>query len=100
MPHGVIRRQGSPAVVGTWRADLASLTVDTTDLELRVAADRTLTTPMLIPQHPAQRFVAADETTAAFEPPAKQKYLLLFMTEMEAAGYELEQLYDDELPPD
>jgi hypothetical protein len=55
---------------------------------------------MLIPHHPAEKWVPADAETAAFEPPAKQKYLLLFMTEMESAGYELEQLYDDELPPD
>ena len=96
MPHGVIRKRSSPAVVGTWRADLTSLTVDTTDAELQQAADRILTTPVLIPLHPAQKFVPADETTAAFEPPARQKYLLLFMTEMEAAGYELEQLYDDQ----
>ncbi len=95
MPHGVIRKHGSAAVVGSWRADLTSLTVDTADPDLRRTADRILTTPMLIPHHPARKFVPADETTAAFEPPAKQKYLLLFMTEMEAAGYELEQLYDD-----
>jgi hypothetical protein len=95
MPHGVIRRRGSSAVVGTWRADLASLTVETVDADLRATADRILTTPILIPQHPAQKFVPADETSAAFEPPAKQKYLLLFMTEIESAGYELEQLYDD-----
>ena len=95
MPHGVIRKQGSPAVVGTWRADLHSLSVNTADAALRKTADRILTTPMLIPHHPAQKFVPADEATAAFEPPAKQKYLLLFMTEMESAGYELEQLHDD-----
>ncbi len=95
MPHGVIREQGSPAVVGTWRADLHSLTVNTADAALRKTADRILTTPVLIPHHPAQEFVPADADTAAFEPPAKQKYLLLFMTEMESAGYELEQLHDD-----
>lgn len=95
MPHGVIRKRGGAAVVGTWRADLNSLTVQTADADLRKTADRILTTPILIPQHPAQKFVPADEATAAFEPPTKQKYLLLFMTEMEAAGYELEQLHDD-----
>ena len=95
MPHGVIRRRGSPAVVGTWRADLHSLTVNTADADLRKTADRILTTPVLIPHHPAQEFVPADESTAAFEPPAKQKYLLLFMTEIESAGYELEQVHDD-----
>ena len=41
------------------------------------------------------KFVPADEATAAFEPPAKQKYLLLFMTALEAAGYELDQAHDD-----
>lgn len=95
MPHGVIRRRGQVEVMGTWRADLNTLTVETADAALRKAADRILTTPVLIPQHPAEKFVPADETTAAFEPPAKQKYLLLFMTEMETAGYELEQLHDD-----
>ena len=96
MPHGVIRKQGSPAVVGTWRADLTSLTVETADAELRQTADRILTTPILIPHHPAQEFVPADADSAAYEPPAQQKYLLLFMSEMESAGYELEQRYDDE----
>ena len=96
MPHGVIRKQGSPVVVGTWRADLASLTVTTEDPDLRKTADHILTTPILIPHHPAEKFVPANETTATFEPPAKQKYLLLFLTDMEAAGYELEQLYDDQ----
>jgi len=95
MPHGVIRRRGSVDLVGTWRADLHSLTVETTDATLRAAADRILKTPILIPQHPAQKFVPADEATAAFEPPAKQKYLLLFMTALEAAGYELDQAHDD-----
>ncbi len=95
MPHGVIRKRGSSAAVGTWRADLTSLTVQTADPGLRKMADRILTTPVLIPQHPAQKFVPADEATAAFEAPAKQKYLLLFMTEMESAGYELEQLHDE-----
>jgi len=96
MPHGVVRKQGSAAVLGTWRADLDSLTVHTEDPELRKTADRILATPILIPLHPARKFVPADAATAAFEPPAKQKYLLLFMTEMESAGYELEQIYDDE----
>jgi len=96
VPHGVIRRQGISLVLGTWRADLRSLTVETSDPELRVAADCILTTPMLIPHHPAEKWVAADAESAAFEPPAKQKYLLLFMAEMESAGYELEQLYDEE----
>jgi hypothetical protein len=95
MPQGVIRRRGSSEVAGIWRADINSLTVDTMDAALRKTADRILTTPMLIPQHPAEKFVPADEATAAFEPPAKQKYLLLFMTEMESAGYELEQLHDE-----
>lgn len=96
MPHGVIRKQGGSAVVGTWRADLTSLTVETADGELRKTADRILTTPILIPHHPAQEFVPADADSAAYEPPARQRYLLLFMSEMESAGYELEQLYDDE----
>lgn len=96
MPHGVIRRRGSPEVVGSWRADLISLTVETADPELRRTADRILTTPILIPLHPAQKFVPADADSAAYEPPAKQKYLLLFMEAMEAVGYELEQSYDDE----
>ena len=95
MPHGVFRRKGEPAVIGTWRADLNSLTVDTVDPDARQTAHKILTTPILIPQHPAEKFVPADDATAAFEPPAKQKYLLLFMSEMEAAGYALEQLHDD-----
>ena len=95
MPHGVIRRQGSSQLLGTWRADLHSLTVETSDPELRATAERILTTPMLIPHHPAEKWVVADAESAAFEAPAKQKYLLLFMAEMESAGYELEQLYDD-----
>ena len=96
MPHGVIRRQGRATVVGTWRADLTSLTVETADAELRKTADRILTTPILIPHHPAQEFVPADADSAAYKPRAQQKYVLLFMSEMESAGYELEQLYDDE----
>ncbi len=96
MAHGVIRRQGRAEVVGTWRTGLDSLTVETADPDLRRTADRVLTTPMLIPHHPAEKWVPAGAETAAFEPPAKQKYLLLFMTEMESAGYELEQLYDDD----
>jgi hypothetical protein len=96
MPHGVIRKHGGPEVVGTWRAGPDFLTVETAHPDLRRQADRILTTPILIPQHPAQKFVQADETTAAFEPPARQRYLLLFMAEMEAAGYELEQLYDED----
>jgi hypothetical protein len=94
MAQGVIRRKGNSEVIGTWHADVRSLTVETDDPEMRRTADRILTTPVLIPQHPAQKFVPADEETAAFEPPAKQKYLLLFMTELEAAGYELEEAGD------
>ncbi len=94
MPHGVIRRLGSATVLGTWRADADSLTVTTQDPDLRKTADRILGTPLRIPLHPARKFIPADESTAALEPPAKQKYLLLFLTEMESAGYELDQLYD------
>ncbi len=95
MPRGTIRRRGGSVTIGTWRADADSLTVETADADLRRTADRILATPLSIPQHPAGKFVPADESTAAFEPPAKQKYLLLFLAEMEAAGYELEPLDDE-----
>ena len=45
MAQGFIRQRGSKVVLGTWRADARSLSVQTEDPGLRIAADRILSTP-------------------------------------------------------
>ncbi len=95
MPSGVIRKQGGSAVVGTWHADNRSLTVGTEDPDLRRAADEVLSTPQMIPQKPEQEWVHSGRGTSTYEPPASQKYLILFALEMESRGYEVEPAEDD-----
>ena len=83
-----------PALIGRWEATLNGITVETDDPELRRAADRVLSSPILIPHKPPDRFMAAGPEEAAYEPPAKLKYLALFALEMEAQGFEIEPEYD------
>jgi hypothetical protein len=86
----VIRKQGSSTLVGTWRADARSLTVETDDPDLRRVADEVLATPQVIPQKPPEKWVPAGRDDAAYEPPASQKYLILFALELESRGYTVE----------
>ena len=95
MPSGVIRRRGSAGVVGTWRADVRSLTVETDDPDLRRAADEVLSTPQMIPQKPDQEWVRSGRETSTYEPPSSQRYLILFALEMESRGYEVEPAEDE-----
>ncbi|MBI2080980.1 MAG: hypothetical protein HY575_01175 [candidate division NC10 bacterium] len=95
MAQGVIRKRGAPAVLGTWRADARSLSVQTEDPALRAAADRILSTPQLIPQKPARHWEEAGPGAAVRTPPAAYKYIPLFVLELESLGYEVEQTDDE-----
>lgn len=95
MAHGTIKRTGSEAVIGTWRAGAACLTVETKDPHLRRVADEILSTPLRIPLHPPEKFVPSGPESSAYEPPAKLRYLLLFVTEMEARGFTVEGSEED-----
>ncbi len=94
MAKGIIRRRMDPALIGQWEATRNGITVETDDPELRRAADQVLSTPILIPHKPPERFVPAGPEEAAYEPLAKLKYLALFALEMEARGFEIEPEYD------
>ena len=95
MPSGVIRKHGSSTVLGIWRADIRSLTVETQDPDLRRAADEILSTPQMIPQKPAEKWFPSGHEDATRESPSSQKYLILFALEMEARGYEVEPAEDE-----
>jgi hypothetical protein len=90
MKKGIIRRRGSPGVVGQWRADLHSLVVETEDPELRRAADEVLKTPQSIPVHAPERHAGLSYSQDVVEAPAKLRYLALFAMEMEGRGFEVE----------
>ncbi len=90
MQTGVIRRQGSPLVIGHWRADGSSIIVDTEDPVLRSASDQILHTPKAIPVHGADRFEFATTAEPLVEAPSTVKYLALFALELEELGYRLE----------
>ncbi len=96
MKKGFIRRQGSPEVIGRWRADIHSLTVDTEDADLRRAADEVLKSPQSIPVHAPERHAGLSFSEDVVEPPAKLKYLALFALEMEQRGFEVEPEEEDE----
>ena len=95
MAQGVIRKRGSAAVLGTWRADARSLSVQTEDPGLRAAADRILRTPQVIPEKPARHWEEAGPASAARTPPAAYKYMPLLVMELESLGYEVEQTDDE-----
>ncbi len=90
MKKGVIRRRGSPHVIGQWRADIHSIVVETEDAELQRAADEVLTTAQSIPVHAPERYPGLSFSEEVIEPPAKLKYLALFAMELEERGFELE----------
>ncbi len=90
MQTGVIRRRGSPQVIGQWRADGASIVVETEDPLLRSASDRILRTPKTIPVHGPDRFEFATPAKPHVETPSTIKYLALFALELEEQGYEME----------
>ncbi|MFQ5532789.1 MAG: hypothetical protein ACE5EP_02950 [Candidatus Methylomirabilales bacterium] len=96
MKRGIIRRKGKGEVIGTWRADLNSLVVETEDAELRRAADEILNTPQSIPVHAPERHAGLSYSEQVVEPPAKLKYLALFAMEMEERGFEVEPDEEDE----
>ncbi|MFQ5803719.1 MAG: hypothetical protein ACE5JQ_12555 [Candidatus Methylomirabilales bacterium] len=96
MKKGIIRRRGSPHVIGTWRADLHSLVVETEYRDLRAAADEVLKTPQSIPVHAPERHAGLSYSEDVIESPAKLKYLALFALEMEQRGFEVEPEEDEE----
>jgi len=91
MAGGVIRKRGAATVLGTWRADARSLSVETEDPGLRAAADRILSTPQLIPLKPPTRWQEAGAESAIRTPPVAYKYIPLLVMELETLGYEVEQ---------
>ncbi len=96
MKRGSIRKQGSPHVIGHWRADLHSLVVETEDTELRRVAGEILRTPQAIPVHAPERHAGLSYSEDVIERPAKLKYLALFALEMEERGFEVEPEDEDE----
>lgn len=90
MQQGVIRRLGTPQVVGRWRADMHSITVETDDPELRRVTDEILKTPQTIPVHGPEHFEFATQADPVVEPPSTIKYLALFALELEGRGFDLE----------
>lgn len=90
MQRGSIRRRGSHQVIGHWRADVHSITVESEDPDLKRATDEILRTPQRIPVHAAERFEFATRAEPSIEPPSKIKYLALFALELEERGFELE----------
>jgi hypothetical protein len=89
MQTGVIRRQGEAGIIGTWQADAEAIRVDTTDPELRDAADRVLTTPQVIPVHGPERFEFAGPAETTVRAPASIQLLAFFALEMESRGFEV-----------
>lgn len=90
MQKGFIRRRGTTQVIGRWRADLHSITIETDDPELRRASDEVLGTPQSIPVHAPERLPGLSQAESVVEPPARIKYLALFALELEQRGFELE----------
>lgn len=95
MAQGVIRKQGSEAVLGTWRADARSLSVQTEDPGLRAAADRILSTPQQIPLKPPRHWQEAGPESAVRTAPVAYKYIPILVMELEALGYEVEQIDEE-----
>lgn len=95
MAQGVIRRRGSATVLGTWRADARSLSVHTEDAGLRVAADRILSTPQLIPVKPPTHWQEAGPESAVRTAPVAYKYIPILVMELENLGYEVEQTEEE-----
>lgn len=95
MAQGVIRRRGSATVLGTWRADARSLSVQTEDPGLRAAADRILGTPQLIPVKPPMHWQEAGPESGVRTAPAAYKHIPLLVMELESLGYEVEQTDDE-----
>jgi len=87
---GVIRRRGTTQVIGRWRADLSSITIETDDPELRRVSDEILGSPQRIPVHAPERLPGLSLAQPVVEPPARIKYLALFALEIEARGFDLE----------
>lgn len=95
MQKGIIRRQGTTQVIGRWRADGHSITIETDDPELRRVSNAVLGTPQSIPVHAPERLPGLSQAEPVVEPPARIKYLALFALELEARGFEV-QPEDDE----
>ena len=90
MQKGFIRRRGTTQVIGRWRADLHSITIETDDPELRRVSDDVLGTPQSIPVHAPERLPGLSQAEPVVEAPARIKYLALFALELEQRGFELE----------
>ena len=90
MQRGFIRRRGTTQVIGRWRADLHSITIETDDPELRRVSDEVLGTPQSIPVHAPERLPGLSLAESVVEPPARIKYLALLALELEERGFELE----------
>ncbi len=90
MPEGTIHRSGQSQVLGRWRADVASLQIETDDPELKRVADEILTHPQAVPVHGAEHFEFAAEGVPAVERPASVKYLALVALELEGHGFTME----------
>ena len=90
MQKGFIRRRGATQVIGRWRADLHSITIETDDPELRRVSDEVLGTPQSIPVHAPERLPGLSLAEPVVEPPARIKYLALLALELEQRGFELE----------
>jgi hypothetical protein len=86
--RGFIRRRGASQVIGRWRADVHSITIETDDSELRRVSDDVLGTPQSIPVHAPERLPGLSLAEPVVEPPARIKYLALFALELEARGFE------------
>jgi hypothetical protein len=87
MQTGIIRKRGSPRILGRWRADGQSIIVDTDDPALRSASDQILRTPQQIPIHGAERHEFAAHAESLIETPSTIKYLALFALELEERGF-------------
>ena len=90
MQKGIIRRRGTTLVIGCSQADPRSITVDTDDPELKIAAGEVLGTPQTIPVHAPERLPGLSQAEPVVEAPARIKYLALFALELEARGFEVE----------
>jgi hypothetical protein len=97
MQEGAIRRQGHAEVIGRWKADSRSLTIETADVDLRRAAEAVLGRPQTIPVHGPGHFEFAAEGVPAVERPTTIKHLALVALELEARGYALDA--EDAEPP-
>ncbi len=89
MQKGFIRRRGTTQVIGRWRADLHSITIETDDPELRRVSDEVLGTPQSIPVHAPELLPGLSQAEPVVEAPARIKYLALFALELEQRGFEV-----------